>query len=157
VGWAAGSCWGCCLWVATPDSGRGRAGRGQGRFAPLSPPQALATCTTYSLQPPRPGQGPKPQGPAACLMPGAAAKHISAAVWAPPPPGFLQWHEVALQSTVAQMHPVQSAVYSAQHQQQAQQCAVRAGHCGGWRRCACLVLRRGNSGFGGWGTSQYHL
>jgi hypothetical protein len=28
-------------------------------------------------------------------MPGAAVKHISTAVWAPP--GFLQWHEVALQ------------------------------------------------------------
>jgi hypothetical protein len=26
-------------------------------------------------------------------MPGAAVKHVSTAVWAPPP-GFLQWHEV---------------------------------------------------------------
>ena len=55
-------------------------------------------------------------------------KHISTAVWAPP--GFLQWHEVALQWP-------KCTQYSAQHQQQAQQC-VQGTYCGGWRRCACL-------------------
>jgi hypothetical protein len=40
-------------------------------------------------------------------------KHISTAVWAPP--GFLQWHEVALQLP-------KCTQCTAQHQQQAQQC-----------------------------------
>jgi hypothetical protein len=44
------------------------------------------------------------------------------------PPSFLQWHEVALQWP-------KCTQCTAQHQQ----------------------LRRENSGFGGWGTSQYHL
>ena len=55
-------------------------------------------------------------------------KHISTAVWAPP--GFLQWHEVALQWP-------KCTQCTAQHQQQAQQC-VQGTYCGGWRRCACL-------------------
>jgi hypothetical protein len=55
-------------------------------------------------------------------------KHISTAVWAPP--GFLQWHEVALQWP-------KSTQCTVQHQQQAQQC-VQGTYCGGWRRCACL-------------------
>jgi hypothetical protein len=55
-------------------------------------------------------------------------KHISTAVWAPP--GFLQWHEVALQLP-------KCTQCTAQHQQQAQQC-VQGTYCGGWRRCACL-------------------
>jgi hypothetical protein len=62
-------------------------------------------------------------------MPGAAVKHTSTAVWAPP--GFLQWHEVALQL------PKYTQCTAAQHQQQAQQC-VQGTYCGGWRRCACL-------------------
>jgi hypothetical protein len=62
-------------------------------------------------------------------MPGAAVKHISTAVWAPP--GFLQWHEVALQL------PKCTQCTAPQHQQQAQQC-VQGTYCGGWRRCACL-------------------
>ena len=61
-------------------------------------------------------------------MPGAAVKHISTAVWAPP--GFLQWHEVALQLP-------KCTQCTAQHQEQAQQC-VQGTYCGGWRRCACL-------------------
>jgi hypothetical protein len=61
-------------------------------------------------------------------MPGAAVKHISTAVWAPP--GFLQWHEVALQWP-------NCTQCTAQHQQQAQQC-VQGSYCGGLRRCACL-------------------
>ena len=55
-------------------------------------------------------------------------KHISTAVWAPP--GFLQWHEVALQLP-------KCTQCTAQHQEQAQQC-VQGTYCGGWRRCACL-------------------
>jgi hypothetical protein len=58
-------------------------------------------------------------------------KHISTAVWAPP--GFLQWHEVALQLP-------NCTQCTAQHQQQAQQCA-QGTYCGGWRRCACLDAR----------------
>jgi hypothetical protein len=61
-------------------------------------------------------------------MPGAAVNHISTVVWAPP--GFLQWHEVALQWP-------KCTQCSAQHQQQAQQC-VQGTYCGGWCRCACL-------------------
>jgi hypothetical protein len=61
-------------------------------------------------------------------MPGAAVTHISTAVWAPP--GFLQWHEVALQWP-------KCTQCTARHQQQAQQC-VQGTYCGGWRRCACL-------------------
>jgi hypothetical protein len=46
-------------------------------------------------------------------------------------PGFLQWHEVALQLP-------KCTQCTAQHQQQAQQCA-QGTYCGrGWRRCACL-------------------
>jgi hypothetical protein len=47
-----------------------------------------------------------------------------------PPPGFLQWHEVALQWP-------KCTQCSAQHQQQAQQC-VQGTYCGAWRRFACL-------------------
>jgi hypothetical protein len=68
-------------------------------------------------QPPRPSS-----------MPEAAVNHISTAVWAPP--GFLQWHEVALQWPECTQCTVQ-------HHQQAQQC-VQGTYCGGWRRCACL-------------------
>jgi hypothetical protein len=81
-------------------------------------------------------------------MPGAAVKHISTAVWAPAP-GFLQWHEVALQLP-------KCTQCTAQHQQQVQQSAVRAGHLLRWVAPLC-VFRRENSGFGGWGTGQYHL
>ena len=49
-------------------------------------------------------------------------------MWAPP--GFLQWHEVALQLP-------KCTQCTAQHQEQAQQC-VQGTYCGGWRRCACL-------------------
>jgi hypothetical protein len=55
-------------------------------------------------------------------------KHVSTAVWAPP--GFLQWHGVALQWP-------KCTQCTAQHRQQAQQC-VQGTYCGGWRRCACL-------------------
>jgi hypothetical protein len=65
-------------------------------------------------------------------MPGAAVKHISTAVWAPP--GFLQWHEVALQWP-------KCTQCTAQHQQQAQQCMQQGTYCGGWRRCACLAAK----------------
>jgi hypothetical protein len=53
-------------------------------------------------------------------------------VWAPP--GFLQWHEVALQWPKYTQCTAQH-----QHQQQAQQC-VQGTYCGGWRwrRCTCL-------------------
>jgi hypothetical protein len=64
-------------------------------------------------------------------MSGAAVKHISTAVWAPP--GFLQWHEVALQWP-------KCTQCTALHQQQAQQC-VQGTYCGTWRRCACLDAR----------------
>jgi hypothetical protein len=72
-------------------------------------------------------------------MPGAAVKHISTAVWAPP--GFLQWHEVALQW-------LKCTQCTAQHQQQAQQC-VQGTYCLlRWVAPLC-VFRRENSGFGG--------
>jgi hypothetical protein len=76
-------------------------------------------------------------------------KHISTAVWAPP--GFLQWHEVALQWP-------KCTQCSAQHQQQAQQCVQRTGtgHLLRWVAPLC-VFRRENSGFCGWGACQYHL
>jgi hypothetical protein len=80
-------------------------------------------------------------------MPGAAVKHVSTAVWAPP--GFLQWHEVALQWP-------KCTQCTAQHQQQAQQCGVQPEHLLRWVAPLC-VFRRENPGFGGWGTSQYHL
>jgi hypothetical protein len=59
-------------------------------------------------------------------MPRAAVKHVSTALWAPP--GFLQWHEVALQWS-------KCTQCTAQHQQQ----CVQGTYCGsGWCRCACL-------------------
>jgi hypothetical protein len=76
-------------------------------------------------------------------------KHISTAVGAPP--GFLQWHEVALQLPKCTMHPVHCRPAPATGA-----AAVRAGHLLRWVAPLC-VFRRGNSGFGGWGTSQYHL
>jgi hypothetical protein len=73
-------------------------------------------------------------------------KHISTAVWASP--GFLQWREVALQLPKC-TQPVHCPA-------PATGAAVRAGHLLRWVAPLC-VFRRGNSGFGGWGTIQYHL
>jgi hypothetical protein len=74
-------------------------------------------------------------------------KHISTAVWAPP--GFLQWHEVALQ--LPKCTPVHCPAPAT-----ATGAAARAGHLLRWVAPLC-VFRRENSGFGGWSTSQYHL
>jgi hypothetical protein len=66
----------------------------------------------------------------------------------PKRPGFLQWHEVALQLP-------KCTQCTAQHQQQAQQC-VQGTALLRWVAPLC-VFRRGNSGFGGWGASQYQI
>jgi hypothetical protein len=71
---------------------------------------------------------PPPQPPRPSSLPGAARKHLSTPVGAPP--AFLQWHAVALQWP-------QCTQCTAPHQQQAQPCVLGT-DCGGWRRCACL-------------------
>jgi hypothetical protein len=103
--------------------------------SPSRLPATLPAPSAPPLQPPRPSS-----------MPGAAVKLVSTAVWAPP--GFLQWHEVALQWP-------KCTQCTAQHQQQAQQC-VQGTYCGGWRRCACLDAKTRLLAVGAL-TSQYHL
>jgi hypothetical protein len=81
-------------------------------------------------------------------------KHISTAVWAPP--GFLQWHEMALQwpkcapsslpppytwrhrRAVEQGAEGRARLPSSTSNRRSSACRALTAYCGGWRRCACL-------------------
>jgi hypothetical protein len=119
-----------------PNQGPRHQGSYQGSHQ-SSPTRAPTRPPTNTL-PPRPLPGLPPE--LAPELP-PATKHVSTAVLAPP--GFLQWY------AMSQMHPVH--------------CPTTAMGASGYAGCLLAraaplwVFRRENSGFGGWGASQYHL
>jgi hypothetical protein len=86
-------------------------------------------------------------------------KHISTAVWAPP--GFLQWHEVALQLPIwnapsALPSTSGSGTSTSNRRSSACRALTAVCVCGGWRRCACLDAKTRVLAVGGLVSTTYN-